>query len=396
MRPSVLTTIVVATSATVLVGIVFWNIRFKYKRKDEREHDDDDDDDNTNTGNDMDEHIRTSLDDDRLYSTASTSASASARTIQLPAHLERELMKEERRQQMLPLLTMNKPMYDNILMKDPDDNLLCTIALKKANWYVGKKLAFWKDDKKSDCIKLLFRPNVPEPKQQDDSNINTYNQTIKMNCCVVCGHNQDYMRHYVVPFCYRSLFPQNFKTHLPHDIVLVCAQHHVKAGRKYHKRMQRIEDDLRTDPETAAPELIDKRVHQVRSSATALLKWKDRLPLDRIAEYESLLCEWYELPQPQTTVIGTTTNDSVHDDTTTDAPPTLTTAQLQAASELESRRPNPKYISGPTLVMESFKNDDEAMADFVREWRSFFFDSMQPLFLPTGWSVDSPVQCDTR
>jgi hypothetical protein len=286
---------------------------------------------------------------------------------------------------------------------DNHDNLLCTIALKKANWYVGKKLAFWKDDKKRDCIKLLFRPNVPEPKQQDGdtdadngNNINTYNQTIKANCCVICGHDRDYMRHYVVPFCYRTLFPQNFKTHLPHDVVLVCANHHVKAGRKYHKRMQRIEDDLRTDPDTAAPELIDKRVHQIRSSATALLKFKDKLPLERIAEYEALLCEWYGLPQPQPqeTAIGT------DDDTATavapiPAPPTpLTTAQLQTASDLESRRPNPKYISGPTLVMDSFNNDDEAMADFVREWRSFFFESMQPQFLPTGWSVDSPVVCD--
>jgi hypothetical protein len=377
MRPSVLTTIVVATSTTALVSVVFWKLRVRHQRKDEPDHDDDDGNDYSNAGNedDMDEHEHTT------------------RKIQLPAHLERELMKEDRRQKMLPLLTMNKKMYDNILMNDPDDNLLCTIALKKANWYVNKKLALWKDDQKRDCIKLLFKPNVPEPKPQDgdadDNNINTYNQTIKANCCVICGHDRDYMRHYVVPFCYRTLFPQNFKTHLPHDIVLVCANHHVKAGRKYHKRMQRIEDDLRTDPDTAAPELIDKRVHQIRSSATALLKFKDKLPLERIAEYESLLREWYELPQPQP-------QETVQDDATiaTDAPPTLTTAQLQTASELESRRPNPKYISGPTLVMESFKNDDEAMADFVREWRSFFFESMQPQFLPTGWSVDSPVVCD--
>jgi hypothetical protein len=381
MRPSVLTTIVVATSTTVLVGIALWKLR----RKDEREHDDDNDYPN----DDVDEHE---------YNT---------RVIQLPAHLERELMKEDRRQKMLPLLTMNKKMYDNILMNDPDDNLLCTIALKKANWYVGKKLAFWKDDKKRDCIKLLFKPNVPEPKQQggdtdgagNGDNINTYNQTIKANCCVICGHDRDYMRHYVVPFCYRTLFPQNFKTHLPHDIVLVCANHHVKAGRKYHKRMQRIEDDLRTDPDTAAPELIDKQVHQIRSSATALLKFRDKLPLDRIADYEALLCEWYELPQPEPhPTITETANDKMHDDTatiTTEAPPSaLTTALLQTASELESRRPNPKYISGPTLVMDSFNNNDEAMADFVREWRSFFFESMQPQFLPTGWSVDSPVVCD--
>jgi hypothetical protein len=388
-----------------LVGAVFWKLRSRHPRKDERKHGGDDKDCSNTAGSKDDMDTDTDMDEHGEHTT---------RNIQLPAHLERELMKEDRRQKMLPLLTMNKKMYDNILMNDPDDNLLCTIALKKANWYVNKKLAFWKDDQKRDCIKLLFRPNVPAPKQQEgdgdgdvdgrdneNNNVNTYNQTIKANCCVICGHDQDYMRHYVVPFCYRTLFPQNFKTHLPHDIVLVCANHHVKAGRKYHKRMQRIEDDLRTDPETAAPELIDKRVHQIRSSATALLKFRDKLPLDRIADYESLLCEWYELPQPQPQPQPqptATANDGDDDTTiTTDPPPILlTTAQLQTASELESRRPNPKYISGPTLVMESFNSDDEAMADFVREWRSFFFDSMQPQFLPTGWSVDSPVVCDSR
>jgi hypothetical protein len=90
------------------------------------------------------------------------------------------------------------------------------------------------------------------------------------------------MRHYVVPLLLSHTVSQNFKTHLPHDIVLVCiANHHVKAGRKYHKRMQRIEDDLRTDRIPRRNSLTS--VHQIRNSATALLKFKDKLPLERIA-----------------------------------------------------------------------------------------------------------------
>jgi hypothetical protein len=373
------------------MGVLVW--KFRFRRKDERGNDDYCDD------MDMDDDEQSSL--------------SKRRTIELPQHLERELMKEERRQQMLPLLTMNRPMYDNILMKDPNGQLLCTISIKKANWYVRKNLAIWKDDHDNDdnkCIQLLFHPNRPENQGQQGqeppvpNNLNTYNQTVKENRCVVCGHNQDYMRHYVVPYCYRSLFPQHFKTHLPHDIVLVCASNnncHVRAGRKYCKRMNRLHDELRQsqglDPETAQPEIIDKRVHQVRSSATAMLKWRDKLPRDKISEYESLLCEFYGLSQSQQQDVP---NDANDDD---DDVPLLTTAQLQAASELESRSPNPKYISGPTLVMESLKNNnsngtwnDEAIATFVREWRSFFFETMQPQFLPTGWSVESPVQCDSR
>jgi hypothetical protein len=201
---------------------------------------------------------------------------------------------------------------------------------------------------------------LPDADNDSNSNINTYNQTVKINRCVVCGHDQGNMRGTIL--LSHTVSPQFQNPFTARHCLLVCYFYHVKAGKNYHKRMQRTDDALRTDPETAPPELIDKRV-QVRSIATALLKWKHHLPVDRIAEYESLLCEWYELPQPQPQQTVTGTANDVDDDTatatttsiTTAGSPTLTTtAQLQLASELESHRPNPKYISGPTLVMEFF------------------------------------------
>ena len=56
-----------------------------------------------------------------------------------------------------------------------------------------------------------------------------------------------------------------------------------------------MEDALRHDPATAALEILDQRMHRIRSAATALIKWRSKLPDKRIAEYESLLREWYGL-----------------------------------------------------------------------------------------------------
>jgi hypothetical protein len=169
---------------------------------------------------------------------------------------------------------------------------------------------------------------------------------------------------------------------MPHDVVLLCADCHVRAESRAHKRMIRMERKLRTDPETEQPQIMDRQLHQVQSTAQALLKWKDRIPASRILEYQNLLVDWFQL-------------DSI------DA---LTDQHLTRASQIEARRPNPKFIPGPSLIMEVLKkksdnnnnSDNMMIAQFVRDWRLHFLQIMQPKFLPVGWSVDSPVQCDDR
>ena len=62
-------------------------------------------------------------------------------------------------------------------------------------------------------------------------------QADKENRCCVCGKLGDYLRHHVVPHCYRALFPVHMKSHLSHDIVLLCQQCHVQCNVHNHVRM---------------------------------------------------------------------------------------------------------------------------------------------------------------
>lgn len=130
---------------------------------------------------------------------------------QLPQHLRRAVWKEQKRKESVRFLAMKKPMYDNIEMYDPQGDLLCTIAEKKANWYVKKELGSW--NKAKTAIHLHFQPKGKSE--------NVYNQSQKRNVCVSCGDDQHHMRHYVVPYCYRTLLPEKYKTHMPHDIVIM-------------------------------------------------------------------------------------------------------------------------------------------------------------------------------
>lgn len=264
---------------------------------------------------------------------------------------------------MLPKLTMKKPMYDNIMMQDPKGANLSTISLKKANWYTAKDLADWRGDH---IIRLRFTPKNRVRPDQD-----VYFTSPKTNQCVVCGAGKDYMRFYVVPFCYRSLFPDSYKEHLPHDIVLTCVDCHVRAEQSSQGRRRQLEAALRTDPSTAVPQTVQYHLKTICRQASALLKWKEKLPADRLVAYTANLREHFGM---------------------TDAD--LTTAQLKEAAALTYHTPNPRYISGPDLVVPPLLENNEAqLGDFVRAWRTFFLQDMHPRYLPQGWSVDSPVQC---
>lgn len=286
----------------------------------------------------------------------------------LPGHLQRELHKEQRRKEKVPFLAMKSPMYDNIQMLDPQGRVLSTISSKKAKWYVNRQLAEWQGTTK---VQLLF-----EPKGRDSDNI--YTITPKRNICVACAAEEHHMRHYIVPYAYRSLLPPRYKSHLSHDVVVLCPACHLYCSQAYQLRMKELEEELRHDPSTATPNVVDSHLYNVRSAALALLRWKAKLPDDKVEAYDKLI-------RQHLGITDNNNNDPLSDE------------QLQQAIDVPYRIPNPTYISGAELVANSLVEDDSdshrRIEVFVREWRSFFLDIAQPQYLPAGWNVEAPVAC---
>jgi hypothetical protein len=48
-----------------------------------------------------------------------------------------------------------------------------------------------------------------------------------------------------------------------------------------------------------------------------------------------------------------------------------------------------------SLLLHDHQDDDE-VEQFIKDWRRHFIDTVQPRFLPQGWSIDSPVMNTTR
>lgn len=335
------------------------------------------------------------------------------RSVKIPrSHLERELYKEMRREHMIPRLTRKSVMYDNIQLCNPDGMILATISKKKANWYVRKNLASWTDNEIDPVrIRLHFTPKIAErPSNTINSNTNTtalqqYNASFKENQCVGCGSTKEYMKHYIVPYIYRTQFPIHYKAHLPHDIVLLCPHCHLSAQQALQWRKQQLEYELRStrkDLHRTSDQVftIDTNLRGVKNAAVALLNWRDRLPIRQRNLYEERVHEWAKKNEYKHI------NEQPYK--STEATSKDSTCQwldvLTAASQLESHIPNPNYVAGTDLVIDSLKKnsngdtvfDEATLADFIRGWRQHFVVIVQPRYLPSGWSIEGPVHCDRR
>lgn len=285
-----------------------------------------------------------------------------------PPHILREMVKQRRRLSKIKELAMKTPLYDNVRMLDPDGILLCTISKKKGRWYVKKGIGEYTDDSNG-TVKLLFEPkNRSQPGEAS-----LYARSDKVNQCVCCGDTENHMRFYVVPYAYRRLLPDKFKSHLSHDIVILCHECYVRCSQERQRRMNNLEEELRP-PDSKPQSEINSELCFLRKCALALLRSNNKLPETKRVEYEGKIKAHLGLMNPE---------DAGND--------VLTTAQLQSVVETNYRIENPEYIPGPVLVIRALGDSDETISEFVREWRRFFLDNFHPRFLPLGWSVDNPL-----
>mmetsp|Transcript_43873 Transcript_43873/g.133625 ORF Transcript_43873/g.133625 Transcript_43873/m.133625 type:complete len:359 (+) Transcript_43873:232-1308(+) len=354
IRTQTVTAVIVVTSVTVATLAY---ISYKPKRKQDTDNDWEND-----TGDSATPDNSTSA-----PKVAERSQLHFVDSLDLPSHIRRQIKKDRLRKDKAKHLAMKGPMYDNIRMLDPQGELLSQVSLKKATWYVTKDLASWFDDNGRKSIKLRFEPKNRSSRGEKGSFV----KSDKKNACVVCGGDEYFMRHYVVPYAYRTLFPKRFKSKLSHDIVILCPNCSLIAGQERQKRMDEIEDKCRGHD--AEPKfIVDTELHRVRSKALALLRWKERIPAEKIEEYDNFVRRHLNL---------------------LDKSIDLTDEQLQSAIDVEPRVENPKYIPGAVIVAAYLGNDEEKIAAFVRDWRIHFIETMHPQHLPIGWGVDSSVEC---
>ena len=232
---------------------------------------------------------------------------------------------------------------------------MSTISEKKGKWYVSKNLGRW-TDKNQNCIQLLFEPKARASEIKDVTDGKTmevYNKTQKRNECVVCGSIENMVRHYIVPYGYRSLLPKKYKSHMSHDIVILCGNCNFRCQQQYQMRMNEIEDSLRPIGTKNKYE-VNHELYHLRSCSLALLRWKDKLPPEKVHEYEHCVRKYL---------------DSLPNALNTKESEPLTQEILQKIINIEYKVKNSHYIAGADLVVNHLGNNDETIEQFVKTWR---------------------------
>jgi hypothetical protein len=316
--------------------------------------------------------------------------------------LSTKTAKQVRYANMLPQLIMKKKMYDNVRMHGPDGTFMTTISKKKGDWYIRKGLAVEFNKKEWDYklnsselegeeevppgIRLKFEPKkpvyredaalpLPEADATDKNKPKPYYEaTPKSNSCVSCDSSDEgYMRHHIVPSTYRTLFPKRFKSHLSHDIVILCPNCHVKIQGIYGKQMSVLEARVvgRVPVSQRHRWTFDREAGKVKSAATALSKYRSTLPSSRVLEFEDILRSHYGLDDDSSL--------SISDDIINNA--------MAVNDQLE----NPLWVSPPTLLINSLEGDETKLRNFVISWRSYFIAELKPKYMPEGWDVNYKV-----
>lgn len=181
-----------------------------------------------------------------------------------------------------------------------------------------------------------------------------------------------YLIFLIEQYACRSLLPDKFKMHMAHDIVILCPDCQLECKKWSTERVKFLENQYRVDPKTAIEHFTNKKLYKVRSVSLALLKFRGKLPADNIAEYEAKVREHFQLSPEEE----------------------ITDEILKEGTKINCDIPNPKFIPPSEIIVKAMCTNDEETRAFVRAWRKHFLETMEPQYLPMGWSVESPVECN--
>ncbi|KAF2354806.1 3'-5' exonuclease domain [Trinorchestia longiramus] len=250
------------------------------------------------------------------------------------------------------------PLYHNSVLWAPDNEPLCTVDPKKAYWYVDNGLGEVVQEDPL-IVRLNFEPTGRPQKEGADG---YFYLNERQNVCVVCGKGESYIRKNVVPHEYRKYFPEILKSHQNHDVVLLCTECHQLSNQLDGVLRYQLAEKHNAPIGncTDVKVVIDGNLKVIKSAGKALSKKDSKIPPGRIAELRKILEDFFE------------TNS-------------LTDELITKASELDVSIVNDSYEPHGLRVFKHYEKI--GLIHFEKLWRENFLKTMNPQFMPKGWSV---------
>lgn len=245
----------------------------------------------------------------------------------------------------------DKQMYGNWSVLHPTGVLIFRCGHQRADWYLKRNLAVKLDDS---TIQLTFEP---KGFGHAGTSAEEYYLTTKKNQCVVCGSSDDLTKHHVVPHAFRKFFPIELRSRSSHDVLLVCIKHHDE----YEAHASKLKDELFSSlggNEACGISAEERDLLKTLRLIGALQREDSKIPQERVNSIRRQLDDIFGRPC----------------DLEADAQ-----RSLNRLNEIRAGRTDTRYQK----VISTVEIDN-----FVKLWRDHFVSTMNPKFLPAGWSVD--------
>ena len=265
---------------------------------------------------------------------------------------------------------------ENWKVYHPSGKHMFTCGEKKAKWYLERNLALLIGKKK---IRFTF-----DPKGNGFEDDEVFGRSVRVIRCVVSGTSDDLQRHHIVPYCYRTYFPNEFKSKNHHDVVLINHDKHSE----YEQYANKFKDEIavifnaKTIAEynteyTGRLRQIGKENSILLNTILSLFKCYNKVPdkiklekLDFIAKQINIpfktICKYNYLQLYNIYLFLKKENDKLIDN---------------------YKEENRMFYDHGYHVVKSL-DTEEKIIEFVKLWRNHFIEKMQPKYMPNGWSID--------
>jgi hypothetical protein len=262
----------------------------------------------------------------------------------------------------------------------PNGRHMFTCGGKKAKWYLDRNLADKIGDNK---IKLNFTP-----KGNGYADNEKFGLFERKNICVVSGVCDNLQRHHIVPYCYRTHFPDEFKSKNHHDVVLINSEKHAE----YEKEATKFKDEIakifnvKTIAEFNAEYTIalkenNKYYGVVVNAIKPIFNSYSKISVDSVIEKLKYVSGHTEIPIHHLKNLNYIQLYKFYSEVKT-----------LYDNKLEELRKELKheYDHGYHVVKQL--NTDNKIKEFVVMWRKHFIETAKPKFMPEGWSFDFRVK----
>ncbi|XP_050533718.1 exonuclease 3'-5' domain-containing protein 2 [Daktulosphaira vitifoliae] len=250
--------------------------------------------------------------------------------------------------------------YDNCLMENFDGNIMSTCSHKKVDWYISQGLAKLVNENPR-TIRLNFPADIKHKKD-------AFSVLFRHNICTVCGRTEHFRKKSIIPKEFIRHMPTEYKSHIPHDTLLLCYWCHVKANTfDFEIRNRLFQKCNVVEINSKKYSMIPMYTKIMRSKhlAKTLLKSHSKIPENISKKLKQEVAEIYKIRADllSDTFLGYLLNIK----------------SLKYDCNLEHNKAAEKVVK--YFMERGTLNEMKAM------WRQHFVDTMKPKYLPTMWSV---------